>query len=54
MYYLLLFCIPLLSCCQSIAQKQYNLKHHAPRVLLFSAVTTLMALGFFLITSACN
>lgn len=50
-YYLLLICLPLLSCCQSIAQKQYNLKIEDPHVILFSAVTTLIAFCFFLITS---
>ena len=50
-YYLLLLCLPLLSCCQSIAQKQYSLKVARPHVILFSAVTTLIALCFFLITS---
>lgn len=50
-YYLLLLCLPVVNCCQNIAQKQYNLKHQSPNVILFSAVTSVMALGFFLITS---
>lgn len=51
LYYLLLLCLPVANCCQSIAQKQYNLKNEKPNVILFSAVTSLMALCFFLITS---
>jgi len=51
LYYLLLLLVPLVSCCQSIAQKQYTLKHTSPNVILFSAVTSLFALCFFLITS---
>ena len=50
-YYLLLLCLPVVNCCQSIAQKQYNLKYEKTNVILFSAVTSVMALGFFLITS---
>lgn len=50
-YYLLLLCLPLANCCQNIAQKQYTLRTKAPNVILFSAVTSVMALGFFLITS---
>jgi len=50
-YYILLLCMPLVNCCQSVAQKQYNLKNEKPNVILFSAVTSLIALFFFLITS---
>lgn len=50
-YYLLLLCIPLTGCVQNISQKQYNLKKQSPNVILFSAVTSLIALCFFLITS---
>ncbi len=50
-YYLLLLCSPLFGCCQSVAQKQYNLKSKSPDAILFSAVTCLIALAFFLLTS---
>ncbi|MDO4739786.1 MAG: hypothetical protein Q4A66_03885 [Eubacteriales bacterium] len=50
-YYLLLGCLPFINCCQSISQKQYNLKSKEPNALLFSAVTSCIALCFFLITS---
>ena len=50
-YYLLLLCSPLFGCCQSVAQKQYNLKSKTPDAILFSAVTCLIALGFFAVTS---
>jgi len=50
-YYLLLLCMPLLNCVQSISQKQYNLKHESPNVILFSAITSLIALCFFVLTS---
>lgn len=50
-YYLLLLLLPVVSQCQNIAQKQYTLKEKAPNVLMFSAFTSLIALGFFLITS---
>ena len=50
-YYLLLLCLPLVNCCQNISQKQYNLKYEKPNVILFSAVTSVMALCFFVITS---
>lgn len=50
-YYILLLCMPFVACCQSIAQKQYNIKVEKPNVILFSAVTSFMALCFFLITS---
>lgn len=51
LYYLLLLGIPLANCCQSISQKQYNLKYKSPNVILFSAVTSVIALLFFLVTS---
>lgn len=51
LHYLLLLCLPVVNCCQNIAQKQYNLKYKSPNVILFSAVTSVIALGFFLITS---
>ena len=50
-YYFLLLLVPLAGCCQSIAQKQYNLKHSSPNVILFSAVTSVIALCFFVVTS---
>lgn len=50
-YYLLLMCIPLANCVQSISQKQYNLKNESPNVILFSAITSLIALCFFVLTS---
>lgn len=50
-YYLLLLCLPVLNCVQSISQKQYNLKYEKTNVILFSAVTSVIALCFFLITS---
>lgn len=50
-YYLLLMCLPLVGCCQSISQKQYMKKEQAPNVVLFSAITSLIALCFFLLTS---
>jgi len=50
-YYLLLLCVPFVSCCQSISQKQYNLRIKSPNILLFSAFTSLIALCFFIVTS---
>lgn len=50
-YYLLLLLLPVVQCCQSAAQKQYNLKYEAPNVILFSAITSVMALAFVVITS---
>jgi len=50
-YYLLLLCMPLVNCCQSIAQKQYNLKYEKGNVILFSSVTSVIALCFFVATS---
>ena len=50
-YYFLLLCMPVVNSCQSIAQKQYSLKYEKTNSILFSAVTSVIALGFFLITS---
>lgn len=50
-YYFLLLCIPIVSCFQSISQKQYNLKAKHPNAIMFSAITSLIALLFFLVTS---
>lgn len=50
-YYLLLLLYPFVATSQSIAQKQYTLREKSPNVLLFSALTSLIALVFFLITS---
>lgn len=50
-YYLLLLCLPVFNCFQSISQKQYNLKYEKANVILFSAVTSAIALCFFLIAS---
>ena len=50
-YYLLMLGIPLMNCLQSVSQKQYNLKYEKPNVILFSAVTSMIALCFFLVTS---
>lgn len=50
-YYLLLICVPLVSCLQSISQKQYNLRIKEPNIILFSAFTSLIALGFFVVSS---
>lgn len=50
-YYLLMLAIPLMNCLQSVSQKQYNLKYEKANVILFSAVTSMIALCFFLITS---
>ena len=50
-YYLLLLLYPFVATSQSIAQKQYTLREKSPNVLLFSALTSLIALFFFLITS---
>ena len=44
-YYLLLLLQPVVSSCQSIAQKQYTLRAKSPNVLLFSALTSLIALA---------
>ena len=52
LYYLLLFiALPLASSVQSVAQKQYSLKGKSSNVFLFSAVTTVFALCFFLVSS---
>ncbi len=50
-YYLLLLLHPVVSSLQSVSQKQYTLRVKSPNVLLFSALTSLIALFFFLITS---
>jgi len=50
-YYFLLLLMPLISCVQSIAQKQYTLKSKRPNVILFSAVTSFMAFCMFAVTS---
>lgn len=50
-YYLILLVLPFISILQSISQKQYNLKSKQPNAVLFSAITSLIALLFFLITS---
>ena len=50
-YYLLLLCAPFVCCCQSVFQKQYTTKHERPNVILFSALTSLIALCFFFLTS---
>ena len=47
----MLLCVPLVSCCQSIAQKQYTLKKESPNIILFSAITSVIAMCFFVITS---
>lgn len=53
-YYILLVCLPFVSICQSIAQKQYTLKEKNPNVILFSAITAFIALCFFILTSGFN
>lgn len=50
-YYLLLMCLPFVNGIQSVSQKQYNLKNESPNVILFSAITSLIALCFFVLTS---
>jgi len=50
-FYLLMLTLPVIACCQHISQKQFNLKFESPNVLLFSALTSIIALCFFLITS---
>ena len=50
-YLLLLVGLPLSNICQSLSQKQYTMKKESVNVILFSAVTTAVALCFFLITS---
>lgn len=50
-YYLLLLIMPVISCGQYMAQKQYNLKTRTPNAILFSAITAFMALLFFVFTS---
>lgn len=51
LYYLILFLLPFAGILQSVSQKQYNLKSPQPNAGLFSAVTSLIALLFSLITS---
>ena len=51
LYYLLLLCMPVVSCCQNISQKQYTLKISAPNTMLFSSITAFIALCFFIVTS---
>lgn len=53
-YYLLLLLMPLTGCCQNISQKQYTLKTKSPNILLFSSITSFMALLYFAITSGFN
>ena len=50
-YWFLLAALPVLSCGQSICQKQYHARTEPPNVILFAALTTLFALAFFLISS---
>ncbi len=50
-YWLLLAALPVMSCSQSICQKQYFARTKTPSVLLFAAVTTLFALAFFTVSS---
>ena len=46
--------MPVISCGQYAAQKQYNLKAQTPNAILFSAITAFMALLFFVFTSGFN
>ena len=50
-YVLLLLCLPVLNCGQSVAQKRYHARTESPDVVLFAAMTTLCALAFFLVSS---
>jgi drug/metabolite transporter (DMT)-like permease len=50
-YYVILLLLPFVGVFQSWTQKQYNLKSKNPNAGLFSAVTALIALMFFLLTS---
>lgn len=50
-YYVILLFLPFIGVLQSWTQKQYNLKSKNPNAGLFSSVTSLIALLFFLITS---
>ena len=43
--------MPVISCGQYAAQKQYNLKTQTPNAILFSAITSFIALLFFTVTS---
>lgn len=51
MQYFLLIAVIILTSSQSIFQKQYNLKTAAPNVFLFSALTSMTALVFFVLSS---
>ena len=51
MQYFLLIAVVVFVSAQNIIQKQYNIKSEKPNVFLFSAVTVLAALAFFLIRS---
>lgn len=46
--------MPVISCGQYMAQKQYNLKTQTPNAILFSAITAFIALLFFVFTSGFN
>lgn len=50
-YLLLLVALPLSNTLQNIAQKQYSMKKENSNVYLFSAVTTVVAMCFFIVTS---
>lgn len=50
-YYAILFLLPFIGVTQSWTQKQYNIKSKNPNAGLFSAVTSMIALLFFLFTS---
>ncbi|MBQ1257290.1 MAG: DMT family transporter [Clostridia bacterium] len=50
-YYVILLLLPFIGVTQSWAQKQYNVKSKTANAGLFSAVTSLIALVFFLLTS---
>ncbi len=50
-YYLLLLIMPVISCGQHVAQKQYTLSASTPNAILFSGITAFMALIFFVVTS---
>lgn len=50
-HYILLFCTPAVSCFQSISQKQYNLKSKHANAFMFSALTALISLIFFVVSS---
>lgn len=50
-YYVILLFLPFVGVLQSWTQKQYNLKSKNPNAGLFSSVTSLIALLFFIVTS---